>query len=131
MNGIAIGIFQIQMAPVPAGEGAGRVAVGRMLIDKQYSGGVNGTAQGEMLSAGNPAAGSASYVAIEHVTGTLDGRSGSFALQHAGTMHLGEHDLAIRVVPGSGTGELAGISGTLKLDIVERIHHYVLDYQLP
>jgi hypothetical protein len=131
MSGKAIGTFQIKMAPPPPGEGAGRTAVGRMLIDKQYSGGLIGIGQGEMLSAGNPAAGSASYVAIEHVTGTLDGRAGSFALQHAGTMHQGEHDLQIRIVPGSGTGDLEGIAGSLKLDIVDHVHHYVLDYQLP
>ena len=130
MSGKAIGTFQIKMAPPPAGEGAGRAAIGRMMIDKQYSGDLIGIGQGEMLSAGNPALGSASYVAIEHVTGTLGGRAGSFALQHAGTMHKGEHDLVIRVVPGSGTGELEGITGLLKLDIVDRVHHYVLDYQL-
>ena len=89
MTQIAKGSFVIKMQPAPAGEGAGRVAVGRMLIDKYYSGDLIGIGQGEMLSAGNPAAGSAGYVAIEHVTGTLGSRSGSFALQHCGTMHAG------------------------------------------
>ena len=131
MSGKAIGTFQIKMSPPPSGEGAGHAAIGRMMLDKQYSGDLAGIGVGEMLSAGNPALGSASYVAIEHITGTLGGRAGSFALQHAGTMHKGEHDLVIRVVPGSGTGELEGITGMLKLDIVDRVHHYVLDYQLP
>ncbi|MBC7684163.1 MAG: DUF3224 domain-containing protein [Bdellovibrionales bacterium] len=126
----AKGTFEITMTPAPAGEGAGRVAVGRMLIDKQYTGELIGVGQGEMLSAGNPAAGSAGYVAMEHVTGTLGGMAGSFALQHAGTMHGGESHLNIAVVPGSGTGELAGISGKLKLDIVGRTHHYELEYTL-
>ena len=130
MQGIAKGTFEITMTPPAAGAGAGRVAVGRMLIDKQYAGGLTGIGQGEMLSAGNPADGSAGYVAMEHVTGALDGMSGSFALQHAGTMHGGESVLSIAVVPGSGTGELAGISGKLKLDIVERTHHYELEYTL-
>jgi hypothetical protein len=127
---IAKGSFEIQMKPAPAGEGAGRVAVGRMLIDKQYSGGLTGIGQGEMLSAGNPAAGSAAYVAIEHVTATLGPLSGSFALQHAGVMHAGDSQLSISIVPGSGTGELAGIEGTLKIEIIERQHYYELDYTL-
>jgi len=125
---IATGTFEIQMKPAPAGEGAGRMSVGRMLIDKQYSGELTGIGQGEFLSAGNPAAGSAGYVAIEHVTATIGARSGSFALQHAGVMHAGESQLAISIVPGSGTGDFAGMTGTLKIDIVERQHHYVLDY---
>jgi hypothetical protein len=131
MQDTATGTFEITMAPAPAGEGVGRVAVGRMLIDKQYKGDLTGIGQGEMLSAGNPAAGSAGYVAIEHVTATLGGMSGSFALQHAGTMDAGASHLSISVVPGSGTGELAGIAGKLKLDIVGRTHHYVLEYTLP
>lgn len=127
--GIASGTFDITMKQPPAGEGVGRVAVGRMLIDKQYHGDLSGVAQGEMLSAGNPAAGSAGYVAMEHVTGTLGSMSGSFALQHSGTMHEGANELVITIVPGSGTGDLAGIAGTLALTIVERQHHYVLDYR--
>ncbi len=130
MERIARGTFEIGMKTPPAGEGAGRVAVGRMLIDKQYSGDLIGIGQGEMLSAGNPAGGSAGYVAIEHVTGTLAGMVGSFALQHAGTMHDGGSHLSIAIVPGSGTGELAGISGKLKLDIVGRTHHYELEFTL-
>ena len=126
----AKGTFEITMkAPAP-GEGVGRLSVGRMLIDKQYSGDFTGIGQGEMLSAGNPAAGSAGYVAIEHVTGALGGMVGSFALQHSGTMNEGASHLAITIVPGSGTGELARIAGKCKLDIVGRIHHYELEYTL-
>lgn len=130
MSQTAKGTFSIVMVPPPAGEGAGRLSVGRMLIDKQYTGDFTGTGQGEMLSAGNPAAGSAGYVAIEHVSGTLHGRSGTFALQHNGTMHAGASHLAISIVPGSGTGDLFGIEGKLKLDIVERKHFYQIDYTL-
>jgi hypothetical protein len=130
MTNVAQGSFEIQMKPAPAGEGAGRVSVGRMLIDKQYSGALIGIGQGEMLSAGNPAAGSAGYVAIEHVTGTIGPLSGSFALQHAGVMHAGDSQLSISIVPGSGTGDLAGIAGTLKIEIIERQHYYTLDYRL-
>lgn len=130
MMQVAKGSFEIRMQPPPTGEGAGRVAVGRMLIDKQYKGDLTGVGQGEMLSAGNPAAGSAGYVAIEHVTGILGQLSGSFALQHAGVMHNGSSHLSISIVPGSGTGDLAGIEGTLKLEIVERMHYYELEYRL-
>ena len=131
MSQIAKGTFDIVMIPPPpAGEGAGRLAVGRMLIDKQYSGAFTGVGQGEMLSAGNPAAGSAGYVAIEHVTGTLGKLSGSFALQHAGVMHDGDSQLAISIVPGSGTGDLHAIAGTLKIEMVERQHFYELAYTL-
>ncbi len=128
MGHVAKGTFELSMKQPPSGEGVGRVSIGRMLLDKQYHGDLIGVGQGEMLSAGNPAAGSAGYVAIEHVTGTLGSMSGSFALQHSGTMHAGQNDLTIAIVPGSGTGDLAGIAGGLKLTIVERQHHYVLEY---
>ncbi|WP_229458852.1 DUF3224 domain-containing protein [Massilia glaciei] len=127
---MAKGSFSITLQPPPAGEGVDRLSVGRMLIDKRYLGDLEARGQGEMLSAGNPSAGSAAYVAIEHVTGVLGGRKGSFALQHAGTMHGGVNELTINVVPGSGTGELAGIVGQLKLDLVDRTHCYTLDYTL-
>ena len=131
MEGTSKGTFEITMTAPVTGEGAGRVAVGRMLIDKQYAGDLIGIGQGEMLSAGNPVAGSAGYVAMEHVSGTLGGMRGSFALQHSGTMHGGSSELSISVVPGSGNGELAGISGKLKLDIVGSTHHYELEWTLP
>lgn len=129
MANSARGTFEITMKQPPAGEGVGRMAVGRMLLDKQFSGDLVGVGQGEMLSAGNPAAGSAGYVAIEHVTGTIGSMAGSFALMHTGVMHGGENTLAITIVPGSGTDQLAGIRGQMKLDIVERKHHYVLEYE--
>jgi hypothetical protein len=130
MTHLAAGTFTISMAPPPAGEGGGRLSVGRMLIDKHYTGELRGSGQGEMLSAGNPAAGAAGYVAIEHITGTLHGRSGSFALQHSGAMHDGHSELSIAIVPGSGTGELLGIAGTCKLDFADGQHAYELAYTL-
>jgi hypothetical protein len=130
MTYMAKGSFAITMQPPRAGEGAERVSVGRMLLDKRYIGDLEAQGQGEMLSAGNPQAGSAAYVAIEHVTGVLGGRTGSFALQHSGIMHMGVNDLTINVVPGSGTGELVGIVGQLKLELVDRTHYYTLDYTL-
>jgi hypothetical protein len=81
-----------------------------------------------MLSAGSATQGSAGYVAIDHVTGTLEGRKGSFVLQHSGTMNRGAPSLSITVVPDSGTGDLAGLSGTLKIDIIDKKHFYEFDY---
>ena len=124
----AKGAFEVQLKPAAAEPD--RARVGRMLMDKQYFGDLVGTAQGEMLSAGNPAAGSASYVAIEHVSGALNGKVGDFALAHAGTMHNGANDLTITIVPGSGTGELIGISGKLTLSITGNQHYYDIDYQV-
>lgn len=127
----AKGTFDVKLQPPPRGEGAGRLAVGRMLIDKQFSGDFTGVGQGEMLSAGNPAAGSAAYVAIDHITGTIGARHGSFALQHVGVLDQGDSSLTIIIVPGSGTGDFKGIKGELKLDIVNGAHHYTLEYTLP
>lgn len=124
----AKGTFTVKLQPAPADEG--RVEVGRLFLDKTYEGDLVATAQGEMLSAGSPADGSAAYVAIEHVTGTLNGKQGGFALAHSGTMDKGEQHLTIGIVPGSGTGDLAGISGKLTLTIVERQHYYEIDYTL-
>ena len=86
---------------------------------------------GEMLGAGNPAAGTAGYVAMEQITGTLHGRSGSFALQHFGSMQDGKFDLKVRTVPGSGTGELEGIAGDLTIIIESGRHSYSFEYTLP
>ncbi len=127
----AKGTFEVQLQPPARGEGAGRLSVGRMLIDKQFSGDFLGVGQGEMLSAGNPKSGSAAYVAIDHITGTHGALQGSFALQHVGVLRNGDSELAITIVPGSGTDDFTGISGELKLDIVGGVHHYTLEYSLP
>ncbi|HMM67686.1 MAG TPA: DUF3224 domain-containing protein, partial [Dokdonella sp.] len=84
----------------------------------------------EMLSAMTSMKGSAGYVAIERVVGSLQGRRGSFVLQHSGTMNRGEPSLSVTVVPDSGTGELEGLSGTLGITVREGIHCYGFDYQL-
>jgi hypothetical protein len=107
------------------------VSLGRVALSKRFDGDLAATGQGQMLTALTPVKGSAGYVAIERVTGTLHGRAGSFVFQHAGTMSRGAQQLAIRVVPGSGTGELAGIDGVFSLEIIEGRHLYVFDYTLP
>jgi hypothetical protein len=126
----ASGTFEVKTIPQQPDEG-GDATIGRLLLDKRFRGDLEGTSKGQMLGTGSPASGSAGYVAMERVTGTLHGRGGTFALQHSGTMHGGDMHLDIVVVPGSGTGELEGISGTMKIVIEGGGHSYELDYTLP
>jgi hypothetical protein len=129
----ASGRFDVKMLPqAPASEAATPGAtLGRALLDKHYRGDLQAVAQGQMLSAVSTTPGSAGYVAIEHVTGTLQGRSGSFVLQHTGLMTRGSPQLTITVVPDSGTGELTGLEGRLDIRITEGQHFYAFDYALP
>jgi len=105
--------------------------LGRMSSEKQFHGDLEGTSAGEMLSVGTEVKGSAGYVAMERVSGTLHGRTGTFALQHSGTMTRGEPQLSVTVVPDSGTGELVGIAGKMTIKIVEKKHFYEFEYTLP
>jgi hypothetical protein len=115
----------VPLAPAPA-EG-----ISRYSINKAIHGDLEATTQGEMFSGGDPKQGAAGYVAIEVVTGTLQGKRGSFALQHSATMDAGGRKMTVIVVPGSGTGELKGISGTFAIDIADGRHSYELAYELP
>jgi hypothetical protein len=99
-------------------------------IDKRFHGELDGTSTGTMLSAGTAVAGSAGYVAIERVTGTLCGKRGSFALQHSGTMNRGAPSLSVTVVPDSGTDELAGLRGSMQIIIEKGKHSYDFDYEI-
>jgi hypothetical protein len=103
-------------------------ALGRLWLDKQFRGDLEGTSRGQMLTAMTPVKGSAGYVAVERVTGALHGRRGTFMLQHTGIMTRGAPDLAITVVPDSGTEELAGLSGRMTIVIAEGRHAYELAY---
>ena len=127
----AQGTFEVKTAPLSPDEATAATAIGRFSLDKTYRGDLEAASAGEMLGAGNPATGTAGYVAIEQVTGTLHGRNGSFALQHVGTMQGGNFDLNVRVVPGSGTGELEGIAGDLTIIIEAGRHSYTFEYTLP
>ena len=127
----AQGTFEVKTAPLPADDATAATSIGRYSLDKVYRGDLEAASAGEMLGAGNPATGTAGYVAIEEVTGTLHGKSGSFALQHLGAMHAGTFDLNVRVVPGSGAGELEGIAGSLTITIAGGNHSYSLEYTLP
>jgi hypothetical protein len=129
MQATATGTFKVTMTPRPPG--GDTPELGRFLLAKTFSGELAGTSVGEMLSAGNPAAGSAGYVALEWVTATIGERHGTFVLQHNGTMDAGTPSLAITVVPGSGSGGFAGIGGRLALDIVDGVHNFTLHYRLP
>jgi hypothetical protein len=127
----ATGTFDVKMSPLPAEDAGGGAAIGRFASDKQFHGDLEGTSKGQMLGAGDPSTGTAGYVAMEYVTGTLHGRSGSFVLQHMGTMNGGKFDLNVIVAPGSGKGELAGIDGTMRIIIAGGKHSYEFDYTLP
>jgi hypothetical protein len=126
----ATGTFDVQLIPEASQEGAGST-LGRMAIAKQFQGDLVGTSTGAMLSALTATKGSAGYVALERVTGTLHGRAGSFTLQHSGTMARGAQDLVITVVPDSGTDGLAGITGRMRIIIEGKQHSYEFDYTLP
>ena len=126
----AAGPFDVKLTPQPAADKADETVLGRMIIDKQFHGDLSATSRGQMLAAGTEVKGSAGYVAIERVTGKLNGREGSFHLQHSGTMNRGAPSLSITVVPDSGTGELVGLSGSMKIDIADGKHSYEFDYTL-
>jgi hypothetical protein len=126
----ALGPFDVKMTPQDDKNDTG---LGRMTFDKQFHGDLEATSKGQMLAAGNGAKGSSgAYVALERVTGTLKGRSGSFALVHTGIMTRGTPQLTITVVPDSGTGQLAGIAGKMTINIAaDGKHSYDLEYTLP
>ncbi len=125
----AKGPFDVKITPLASDELP--KALGRMSIDKQFHGELEGTSKGEMLTAGTDVKGSAGYVALEQVTGTVNGRSGSFILQHSATMNRGVPQLSITVVPDSGTGQLVGLSGNMNIVITDGKHSYDFEYSLP
>lgn len=127
----AKGTFAMKMSPQAPQDGVGDPTVGRMAIDKQFLGDVEGTSKGQMLAVGTAIDGSAGYVAMERVHASVHGRRGSFALQHSGTMDRGTPQLSVTIVPDSGTDDLAGIVGRLSIHIDNGVHSYDLDYTLP
>lgn len=130
MSHRATGAFDVKVVPLRL-EDTSVPELGRLSIDKEFHGDLAGTGRGEMLSAMTEVKNSAGYVAIERVTGTLQGRVGTFVLQHTGVMNRGAQQLAITVVPDSGTGGLAGIAGTMTITITEGKHLYDFEYTLP
>lgn len=130
MSKHATGTFDVKLS-VQTDEKVGDPSVGRMSIDKVFHGDLEATSKGQMLSTITETKGSAGYVAIERVTGTLQGRTGSFSLQHNATMNRGVPDLNVIVIPDSGTGQLAGLAGKLNIIITDGKHSYEFDYTLP
>lgn len=125
----ASGTFEVKLNP-QTDDQVGDPTVGRMSIEKEFKGDLEGASRGQMLAVTTEVKGSAGYVALERVSGTLNGRSGTFALQHSGTMTRGAAQLVITVVPDSGTGALVGLAGKMSINIVEGKHFYEFEYTL-
>ncbi|HQR05926.1 MAG TPA: DUF3224 domain-containing protein [Gemmatales bacterium] len=131
MSHHAKGTFEVKLVPQSVTHTELAESIGRMSIDKKFVGDLTGSSLGEMLSAMGTVKGSAGYVAIEKVTGSLQGKTGTFCLQHTGVMNRGAPSLVVTVIPDSGTGELAGLSGTLTIKIENKQHYYEFEYMLP
>lgn len=128
MSTRASGAFEVQVTPQEPEENIGDPTIGRMSLDKNFHGDLEATSRGQMLTAGTHVKGSAGYVAIERVRGVLHGRSGTFALQHSGSMARGTPQLSITVVPDSGTDDLTGLAGRMTIDIIDGKHLYEFEY---
>jgi hypothetical protein len=126
MTNRASGTFEVKLSPQVTED----PTLGRMCIDKQFQGELEGTSKGEMLTAMTAIKGSAGYVAVERVTGTLHGRTGTFVLQHSATMNRGEPQQSVSVVPDSGTDQLVGLSGQMTIKIADGKHSYDFEYAL-
>lgn len=130
MSRRASGEFDVKLAPQAHEEGIGDPGIGRMALDKQFHGELDAVSKGQMLALRTGTEGSAGYVAMEWVVGTLGGRTGSFGLQHRGVMNRGKAELLVSVVPDSGTGQLAGIDGQMRIIIEGGKHFYEFDYAI-
>ena len=122
------GRFEVTLLPQPLVFANELPGLGRMSIEKKFQGDLDAVSKGEMLSAMTSVKGSAGYVAVEKVTGSLQGKKGSFVLQHSATMNRGVPGLSINVVPDSGTEELTGIQGSMQIEITEGQHFYIFEY---
>jgi hypothetical protein len=127
---LAKGTFDVKLEP-QGSDGAEEASLARLSIDKSFHGDLEGTSKGTMLAASTAVEGSAGYVAIEKVSGSLGGRRGTFVLQHNGIMARGSPQLTVIVVPDSGTGELEGLEGKMSIEITKDAHLFTFDYSLP
>jgi hypothetical protein len=128
----ATGLFEVKIDPQPHDEKGGGAAIGRMFLDKQFHGDLEATSKGTMLAAGTGAKNSSGgYVALEIVSGSLKGRTGTFVLQHSATMNRGVPQLSITIVPDSATGQLTGLGGKMNITVADGKHTYDFDYTLP
>ena len=128
---LAQGTFDVKTLPFAADDAISGTAIRRYSLDKNFHGDLSGSSTGLMLGAGDPGKGTAGYVAMEYVTAVLQGRNGAFALLHFGTMDSSGFQLNIAIAPGSGTGELIGITGSMQIKNESGKHSYVLEYSLP
>ncbi|HAT29666.1 MAG TPA: DUF3224 domain-containing protein [Janthinobacterium sp.] len=131
MTHFATGTFEVSMTPATPPQNEEGVALGRLTLEKRYAGALVATGAGQMLTAVTDTSGSAAYVAIERISGTLDGRGGSFVVRHSGAMSGGAEQLALLIVADSGTRQLRGISGGMTITSAEQGHTYALSYCLP
>jgi hypothetical protein len=129
--GTASGSFDVKLTPQAAAPGVGDPSIGRLALEKQYHGDLEAESRGEMLGVRTDIEGSAGYVAMERVTGTLGGKRGSFTLQHSGTMTRGASSMNVTVVPDSGTGPLFGLAGVMAIIIEQGKHSYRFEFTLP
>ena len=125
------GEFEVEREIRPAVDLGDGVQAAHMRFDKVFRGPLEATSVVQMFAVGTAVEGSAAYVAVERVVGRLDGRSGAFCMQHSGIMDRGSPSLTVSVIPDSGTDALAGLRGTLAIDIVDGKHFYTFDYSLP
>ncbi len=128
MTNHATGTFEVNLSPQNSEDQVGDPSISRLSIDKKFYGVLEGGSKGQMLAVGTDVDGSAGYVAMERVSGTLNGRNGTFALQHSGIMTRGAPQLMITVVPDSGTDALVGIAGKMTIDITDGKHLYDFEY---
>jgi len=131
MHGQAKGGFEVKRTPQDALDAGDGAQIGHVRFDKRFHGPLDAASVVHMLAVGTDVPGSAAYVAIERIAGTLDGRQGSFLTQHNGILDRGQPTLSLSVVPDSGAGELAGLTGRMAIDIVDGAHFYTFDYELP
>jgi hypothetical protein len=125
----ASGTFAVKVTPQAPEEGD-TSGIGRLFLDKQFEGDLEATSKGQMLAISSAIEGSAGYVAMEQVTGTLHGKTGAFALQHFGKMTRGTPELNVMVVPDSGSSDLEGLSGRMQIIIADGSHSYDFEYEL-
>jgi hypothetical protein len=130
MTNHASGTFEVKLVPQAAEDMVGDPSIGRMSLDKEFLGDLQAVSKGQMLALRTGVEGSAGYVAIERVTGSLGGRKGSFALQHYGIMKRGVPELILTVIPDSGTDELDGLDGKMRIIIASGAHSYEFEYSI-
>jgi hypothetical protein len=131
MSRHAVGTFDVTVTQAGSDDKAAGIGLGRWLLEKRIHGDLEASGKGEMLTAATDPGDAKAYVAIGRITGTLDGRAGSFVFMHSATVTSDGQRLTITVMPGSGTGALTGLTGTMTIRVENNVHRYDFDYALP